>query len=109
MSNWHQLEIEEALSQLEADEHRGLSAAEAGRRLAQHGPNEIVERGTKKPLQILLEQLTGIMMAILIIAAFVSLFLGETEDAIAILAIVILNAVLGFSQEYPAELAIAAL
>jgi Ca2+-transporting ATPase len=109
MTSWHQLEIEAALTQLEVDERRGLTAAEAGRRLARYGPNDIVERGTKTLLRILWEQLTGIMMAILIIAALVSFFLGETEDAITIVAIVILNAVLGLSQEYRAEQAIAAL
>jgi Ca2+-transporting ATPase len=87
----------------------GLSQAEAARRLAEYGPNELIERGLKSPWRILWEQLTAIMVVILIIAAVVSLALGDYKDAIAILAIVVLNAVLGFTQEYRAERAMAAL
>jgi Ca2+-transporting ATPase len=77
--------------------------------LAEHGPNELVERGLKSPWRILWEQLTGLMVVILIVAAVVSGALGDWKDAIAILAIVVLNAVLGFSQEFRAEKAMAAL
>ena len=67
------------------------------------------ERGVKSPWLILWEQLTGLMVVILIVAAVVSGVLGDWKDAIAILAIVVLNAVLGFSQEFRAEKAMAAL
>ncbi|HSJ52630.1 MAG TPA: HAD-IC family P-type ATPase, partial [Anaerolineae bacterium] len=109
MGNWHQLETEQVLSQLQSNGAAGLTAAEAARRLEEHGPNELVERGIKSPWRILWEQLTATMVLILIIAAIISSVLGDWKDAIAILAIVVLNAALGFSQEYRAEKAIAAL
>ncbi|MCI0521960.1 MAG: HAD-IC family P-type ATPase, partial [Chloroflexi bacterium] len=109
MSNWHTRPIEEVAGDLSVDLSSGLSAAEVSRRLAQHGLNELVERGRKSPWKILLEQLTGIMVLILIVSAVVSLLLHEYTDAITILVIVVLNAILGFTQEYRAEQAMAAL
>jgi Ca2+-transporting ATPase len=107
--NWHVLETAEVLARLEADPEHGLSQAEAQRRLAEHGPNELIEGRLKSPWRILWEQLTALMVVILIIAAVVSAALGDYRDAVAIIAIVVLNAVLGFSQEYRAEKAMAAL
>ena len=109
MTEWHTLEAGEAVRQIESDLDQGLSAAEAERRLAEYGPNELVERGGKSPWAILWEQFTGIMVVMLIISAIISAFLGETIDAIVIMIIVVLNAVLGFVQEYRAEQAMAAL
>ncbi|MDY6877288.1 MAG: cation-translocating P-type ATPase [Chloroflexota bacterium] len=109
LSDWYRLETADVLAHLEADPERGLSQAEAQRRLAEHGPNELIERGLKSPWHILWEQLTAVMVVILIIAAIVSAVLGDYKDAVAILAIVVLNAVLGFTQEYRAEKAMAAL
>ncbi|MBN1967312.1 MAG: HAD-IC family P-type ATPase, partial [Anaerolineae bacterium] len=88
---------------------RGLDPAEAATRLAQVGPNELEERGGKHPLAILWEQFTSTMVLILIAAAVVSGFLGKPLETIAISAIVVLFAVLGFLQEYRAERAMAAL
>jgi len=105
---WHALSITETLHALDASAD-GLSAAEAAARLARHGPNELIERGLKSPWRIIGEQLTATMVVILIVAAAVSAFLGDEKDAIVIAAIVILNAVLGFVQEYRAERALAAL
>jgi Ca2+-transporting ATPase len=109
MRDWYRLEATDVLKGLESDLEQGLSQTEAGRRLAQHGPNELIERGLKSPWRILWEQLTGTMVVILIVAAVVSAALGDFKDAVAILAIVILNALLGFRQEYRAEQAMAAL
>ncbi len=109
MAEWYRKETTEVVSSLTADAEAGLSPAEAQRRLDEHGPNELVERGLKSPWRILWEQLTGLMVVILIVAAVVSGALGDWKDAIAILAIVVLNAVLGFSQEFRAEKAMAAL
>ncbi|MDD3826793.1 MAG: cation-translocating P-type ATPase [Anaerolineae bacterium] len=109
MANWHELETEQVLAQVKSDGAAGLTTAEAERRLEEHGPNELVERGVKSPWRILWEQLTATMILILIVAAIISGFLGDWKDTVAILAIVILNAVLGFSQEYRAEKAMAAL
>ena len=106
---WFQQDIDITLQELNSDAKSGLSAAEAKTRLDKYGLNELVEKGTKNPWLILLDQFKDAMVIILIIAAIVSVFVGEPEDVIVILAIVILNAAIGFSQEYRAEQAIAAL
>jgi len=107
--NWHELDAEEVLAHWNVSAENGLDEAEADRRLAQYGPNELIDRGGKSPWKILLEQLTGVMVLILIVSAVISIFLGDYEDAIAILAIVVLNTILGFTQEYRAERAMSAL
>jgi len=109
MANWHQQTTSETLLQLEGNLDHGLSTDEVNSRKEQYGPNELVERGAKGPLAILWEQLTGIMVIILIVSAVISLILGETTDALVITIIVVLNALLGFTQEYRAEKAMAAL
>ena len=107
--SWHTSETSDVLDQWHVDPEQGLSAQEAEQRLGDHGPNELIERGLKSPWRILWEQLIAIMVVVLIIAAVVSLLLGDELDAIVILAIVVLNAMLGFVQEYRAERAMAAL
>ncbi|NPV78051.1 MAG: cation-translocating P-type ATPase [Anaerolineae bacterium] len=107
--DWYRLSESEVLEKLETSAEQGLSDAEVIRRREKHGPNELIDRGMKSAWKILLEQLTGLMIIILFVSAVISLLLGETKDAIAILVIVALNAVLGFTQEYRAEKAMAAL
>ena len=109
METWYQINTEEALAALESNVDSGLAAGEAARRLEQYGTNELEERGVKTPWQILWEQLTETMVVILIIAAIISAVLGDLKDAVAILAIVVINTLLGFRQEYQAEKAMAAL
>ncbi|HEX6305324.1 MAG TPA: cation-translocating P-type ATPase [Anaerolineales bacterium] len=109
MSESYKLSTDEVLKQLRVDQEQGLDHAEAARRLEEYGLNELIEQGVKSPWLILWEQLTATMVIILIVAAVVSAFLGDFKDAIAILAIVVLNALLGFRQEYQAEQAMAAL
>lgn len=108
-TTWHTLDVPEALNNLQSDTSNGLDEAEVVRRRAEHGPNALVERGGKSPWRILWEQLTATMVIILIVAALLSAVLGDYKDATVILVIVILNAILGFSQEYRAERAMAAL
>jgi Ca2+-transporting ATPase len=88
---------------------RGLSTREAAERLAHDGPNELRKGEAISPLAILAGQFSSLVIWILIGAAIVSGILGETIDGIAILAIVLLNALVGFLQEYRAERAAAAL
>ncbi len=107
--NWHTMEAIESLQLLGVNSDTGLAGDEAERRIEQYGPNELIERGTKSPLAILWEQLTNPLVLLLILAATISLFLGKADSVIAIMAIVILNAVLGLVQEYRAEQAMAAL
>jgi P-type Ca2+ transporter type 2C len=109
MSKWHTCDMEEVLQKLGSDQAQGLTQAEAARRLAESGPNELVEKGCKNPWAILWEQVSATMVVILIVAAMVSAALGDYHDAFAILAIVVLFSLLGFSQEYQAEKAMAAL
>ncbi len=109
MTNWHRLEQAELLRELDADAENGLPIDEASRRLARSGRNEIHGAGSRGPWQILWQQLTALMVVILIVAATISALLGDYKDAAAIAAIVVLNAVLGFLQEYRAEKAMAAL
>lgn len=106
---WHLFDKDQAIIELKSNRQSGLSSAEAQARLAQYGLNELVERGGRTPLKILWEQLTATMVLILISAAVVAALLGDTKNAVAILAIVILYALLGFVQEYRAEKAIASL
>ena len=109
MANWHVLDTTDALRDLNTDAERGLTGSEAAARLSAAGPNELRERGGRKPLHILWEQLTAVMVLILIAAAAVSALLGKWQEAIAIAVIVLLFALLGFVQEYRAERAMAAL
>ncbi|MGQ9501047.1 MAG: cation-translocating P-type ATPase [Anaerolineae bacterium] len=109
MSDWYRLDFSEVLARLQTDLDQGLSQTEVERRLGEYGPNELIERGLKSPWLILWEQLTALMVLILIVAAIVSAALGDYKDAAAIGAIIVLNAALGFIQEYRAEKAILAL
>ena len=105
---WHHLPAEEVLAQLNSTAE-GLSSAEAAKRLAADGPNELTEGKRMRALQMFFGQFKSIIIWILIVAGVVSAVLGEGLDAIAILAIVVLNAAIGFYQEFNAEKSIAAL
>ena len=87
----------------------GLSQEEAQRRLAQFGPNELVEERKISPWAIFLEQFKSFLIIILLIATLLSAILGEIGDAILIFVIVLFAAGLGFIQEYRAERAMRAL
>ena len=106
---WHTLGTEEVLRQLEVDPQRGLSEEEVQARLAQYGRNELEEGKTRGVLAILLDQFKETMVLVLIGAAVISGVLGEFKDTIAILIIILLNSLLGLTQEYRAEKAMAAL
>lgn len=87
----------------------GLATAEAQSRLQQHGPNELVEKKKRPAWMMFLLQFKDVMILILIAAAIISGAAGDLKDTIVILAIVIINAVIGFVQEYRAEKAMEAL
>ena len=109
MNNWYQQNTDEVVQQLGTDLDSGLTEAEVAARLEQYGPNQLIEQGGRSKWEILREQLSGIMVIILVVAAIVSVILGDYTDAVVILAIVILNAALGFQQDYKAEQSMAAL
>ncbi|MDQ7793903.1 MAG: cation-translocating P-type ATPase [bacterium] len=106
---WHALSTEETLARLGSDPGRGLSPKAAGERALHHGPNSL--DGDRPPglLAAFAAQFANFMVLILVAAAFISLALGELADCLTILAIVVLNAVLGTFQNYRAERALQAL
>jgi P-type Ca2+ transporter type 2C len=106
---WFRTDIPSVLSQLETTPTTGLSQTTVDARLNQYGPNELVEKPPKSAWAILWEQLINPLVLLLIGAAAVSALLGKVDSFIAIVAIVIINAILGVSQEYRAEQAMAAL
>jgi len=105
---WHQKTVEDVLEELNTS-LKGISAEEAEKRLLEYGPNELKEKAKKTPFMMFLDQFRDFMILILIAAAIISGFIGELSDTIAIIVIVVLNAVVGFIQEYRAEKAMAAL
>ena len=113
--DWHALSAEAALQRLDTSP-LGLTSAEARRRIARYGPNELVQTRKISPLRILLGQFTDVLVIVLIIAAVISAALGLAQDETAdlydaalIIVIVIMNAILGFIQEYRAERSLEAL
>ena len=109
MSNWYNLDSIEVLQKLKTNSRSGLSKLEVTRRLRKYGFNELVEQNIESPWQILWEQLTATVVLILLLAALVSAILGDFKNAVAILAIVVFNTLLGFKQEYQAQQSLAAL
>ena len=108
-ADWHLLTGAEAVARLDSDAQSGLSVAEAGRRLAQSGPN-VLEEGRRRSLAaMLLGQFSDFLILVLVAAAVVSGIVGEPADTIAILVILLLNAVIGAVQEYRAQRAMTAL
>ncbi|MBI5057312.1 MAG: cation-translocating P-type ATPase [Nitrospirae bacterium] len=106
--HWHQKNITSAIEELRSSA-QGLSSEEAVRRLGEYGPNELKEKKKKTPFMMFLDQFRDFMILVLIAAAVISGFIGELSDTIAIIVIVVLNAAIGFIQEYRAEKAMAAL
>ena len=109
MTKWWHLATEDIARQLETDAKAGLTSAAAEEKLKAVGPNELREKKGRGPLAIFFDQFKSLMILVLIAAAVVSGFLKEWVDAAAILAIVVLNAILGLVQEYRAEKSLAAL
>jgi len=108
-SDGHSGSWREVVERLGANVEEGLSQAEAAERLKTSGYNELTERPRPGFLSMLLAQFNNFLVIILIIAAVVSVLLGEWIDAAAIMVIVVLNAVVGVIQESKAEQALAAL
>jgi Ca2+-transporting ATPase len=109
MNAWHKLSITEAASLLASDVEQGLADKEIAARIARYGQNKLRKGKRVSALVIFVSQFKSLVIWVLIGAAAVSAALGETVDGIAIITIVILNAVIGFIQEYRAEKAAAAL
>lgn len=100
--HWHQQKAAEVMKKL-GSSAQGLSADEVRTRRQEHGANELIEGAKKTVFMMLLAQFKDFMILVLIAAAVISGILGEATDTIAIIVIVVLNAVIGFVQEYRAE------
>ncbi len=106
---WHRMSHVQALERLGADGSGGLASPEALARLARHGANELATAPGRSPWLMLAGQFTDFMILVLLAAALVAGWVGEPQDSIAIVVIVVLNAAIGFAQEYRAERTMAAL
>jgi P-type Ca2+ transporter type 2C len=106
--NWHKLSIPE-IFELLGSGPQGLSSIAAKEKLAQYGPNELQEGKKKTAASIFFAQFKDVMILILLAAAIIAGVVGDIVDTVVILIIVLLNAVLGFFQEYRAEKAMQAL
>ncbi len=100
---WHQLNEQALTEALACNPKEGLTEQEAGERLAAHGRNELSEGKRVSPIALLLNQFKDFMVLVLVGATLISGLLGEYLDAITIVAIIVLNGILGFVQEYRAE------
>lgn len=106
---WYSITPEEAASRLESDLDDGLSEDQAANRLIEAGPNRLAEAPPRSSWQLLLAQFKGMLILVLLGAALLAGAIGDTKDAAVILIVVMINALLGFYQEYRAERSLAAL
>jgi Ca2+-transporting ATPase len=107
-SKWHHLAADEALRVAKSSES-GLSADEAGQRLTQYGPNVLQRSAGDSPLQLLWRQINNPLIWVLNGSAAVAIGLGKVADGAVVLAVVVINTIIGFIQEYRAGQAIEAL
>jgi Ca2+-transporting ATPase len=108
-TEWYRLSASDVLKKLESDASQGLPNDATKQRLGQHGLNELAGKEGRTRWQILVEQLSGVLTVLLLIAALISALLGDWLEAVVILVIVVLNAVFGYLQEFKAEQSMAAL
>ena len=106
---WHTTSVEETLTILGSATHEGLSTDIVRARTMQYGANVLEHARRRGALRMLLAQFGDTMVVVLLVAALIAGFVGDPEDMLAIMAIVLLNAALGFVQEYRADRAMAAL
>lgn len=109
IKNWWLQSKEDITRSFNTDSHQGLSESEAQKRLQEFGYNQLIEQPKVSALHLLLSQFSSVIVWVLIVAAIVAGVLGEWVDTLAIIMITILNALLGFFQEYRAERSLAAL
>lgn len=109
MKAYYRESKEEVLKQLGANEQQGLTNKAAQEKLAQVGPNALVEGKKKSVVEVFLEQFKDLMVIILIVAAVISAFTGNLESTAVIIVVLILNAILGTVQHVKAEKSLEAL
>jgi Ca2+-transporting ATPase len=106
---WHNFSIQEAIQATNGNLKLGLTDAEVRSRQQEFGLNTLKESKRRTPLKMVFDQFKDFMVLVLVGSALISGFLGEAEDTVAIVFIVMMNAVLGFMQEYRSEKAMEAL
>jgi Ca2+-transporting ATPase len=106
--NWHLLPSQEVLN-LTGSNANGLTDMVAATRLQEYGPNELQEAKKNPPLVMFALQFADVMILVLVVAAVISGLIGDVKDTIVIVAVMILNAIISFIQEYRAEKALASL
>ena len=104
---WHTATAETTANTLQVNTTLGLSQAEVAERLARHGRNDIAATRAPGPLRLFAHQFTDVLVLILLAAAVIAGIIGDLTDAVVILFIVLLDAVVGFVQEYRAERTVA--
>ena len=109
MKAYYRESKEEVLKELGANEQQGLTNKAAQEKLAQVGPNALVEGKKKSVVEVFLEQFKDLMVIILIVAAVISAFTGNLESTAVIIVVLILNAILGTVQHVKAEKSLEAL
>ena len=106
---WFMKSRDDILKEFKVDSKFGLSKDEAEKRLGQYGMNKLKGKPKKSILTLFLSQLKDMLIYVLIGAAIITIIIGEYSDAIIILLVVALNAIIGVAQEYKAEKAVEAL
>ncbi len=106
---WFLKSARDVLGELTVNSSNGLSSEEAKIRLEKHGKNKLKEKPKKSLIALFISQLKDMLIYVLLAAAVITIAIGEYVDSVIILAVVILNAVIGVIQEYKAEKAIEAL
>ncbi|ABO50219.1 ATPase, P-type (transporting), HAD superfamily, subfamily IC [Desulforamulus reducens MI-1] len=108
-TRWFEMGRQEVIDKLGSCPEKGLDEQQARERLEKIGPNKLTSSKKKSPWKMLLDQFKDFMVLVLIAATFVSGMLGEWADAVTIMIIVVVNAILGFVQEFRAEKSMEAL
>lgn len=107
--HWHALGVETVIDRLELDTSSGLASAEVEQRLQAYGPNQLAQKKPRPAWLKFLDQFNSLLIIILIGAAMLAGAVGDLHDTVVIAIVVLVNAMLGFVQEYRADAALAAL
>ncbi len=106
---WHALSADEIAKELHSDVARGLAGTDAAERLARHGPNALAQAKQRSALTILVHQFRSLIVGLLVATGGIALALGDVIEAVAILVVIVLNAVIGFVTEWKAASALESL
>ena len=106
---WFNKSIEETIQELNSNTLNGLTSIESKARLEKYGENKLISKPKQTIFQLFVSQLKDVMIYILIVAAIISIIMGETSDSIIILIVVVINATIGVVQESKAEKALESL